>query len=207
MFKPKIITFEGIDGSGKTTHINKVKKYLKNKKIKFVSFREPGGSNNSEEIRKLILNNKNNFNSFTDLLLYMASRNENMQMLNKYKKKRIILIDRFIHSTIAYQHYGMGIKENIINILNKLIVKEKKISHTFLLLASKENLKKRFKIRKKLNRYDNFKLSFYEKIQNGYLKITRKKSNKFTIINSDNEIKMNNQIIIKKINLILKNDR
>ena len=207
MFKPKIITFEGIDGSGKTTHIKKVKKYLKNKKINFVSFREPGGSNNSEKIRKLILNNKNNFNSFTDLLLYMASRNENMQMLNKYKKNSVILIDRFIHSSIAYQHYGMGIKENIINILNKLIIKEKKISHTFLLLVSKDNLKKRFKIRKKLNRYDNFKLSFYEKIQNGYLKIAKKNSDKFTIINSDNEIKMNYKIIIKKINLILKNER
>ncbi len=175
MFKPKIITFEGVDGSGKTTHIKKVKKYLKNKKINFISFREPGGSNNSEKIRKLILNNKNNFNSFTDLLLYMASRNENMQMLNKYKKNSVILIDRFIHSSIAYQHYGMGIKKNIINILNKLIIKEKKISHTFLLLVSKENLKKRFKIRKKLNRYDNFKLSFYEKIQNGYLKIAKKR--------------------------------
>ena len=85
MFKPKIITFEGIDGSGKTTHIKKVEQHLKKKKIKFLSFREPGGSKNSEKIRKLILNNKNNFNSFTDLLLYMSSRNENIQMLNKSK--------------------------------------------------------------------------------------------------------------------------
>ena len=63
MFKPKIITFEGIDGSGKTTHFKKVEQHLKKKKIKFLSFREPGGSKNSEKIRKLILNNKKDFNN------------------------------------------------------------------------------------------------------------------------------------------------
>ena len=89
MFKPKIITFEGIDGSGKTTHIKKVEKHLKKKKIKFLSFREPGGSKNSEKIRNLILNNKSNFYKLTDLFLYMASRNENYQSIIKksYKKK------------------------------------------------------------------------------------------------------------------------
>ena len=204
MFKPKIITFEGIDGSGKTTHIKKVEKHLKNKKIEFLSFREPGGSKNSEKIRKLILSNKNNFNSFTDLLLYMSSRNENIQMLNKSKNIKIILIDRFIHSTLAYQHFGMGINANLINTLNKLIIKEKKIALTFLFLVNKKNLKERLNIRKSLNRYDKFKLSFYQKIQNGYLKIAKKRNSKFIIINSNEDIIKNNNIIIKKINSILK---
>ena len=62
--KTKIITFEGIDGSGKTTHIKKIEKYLKLKKIQFISFREPGGSKNAEKIRKLILNNNNNFDYY-----------------------------------------------------------------------------------------------------------------------------------------------
>ena len=204
MFKPKIITFEGIDGSGKTTHIKKVEQHLKKKKIKFLSFREPGGSKNSEKIRKLILNNKNNFNSFTDLLLYMSSRNENIQMLNKSKNIKIILIDRFIHSTLAYQHFGMGINANLINTLNKLIIKEKKIAVTFLLLVNKKNLKQRLNLRKSLNRYDKFKLSFYQKIQNGYLKIAKKRNSKFKIINANDDIIKNNNIIIKKINSILK---
>ena len=204
MSKKPLIVFEGIEGSGKSFHIKNVEKYLKKRRIKFIKFREPGGSKNSEKIRKLILSNKNNFNSFTDLLLYMSSRNENIQMLNKSKNIKIILIDRFIHSTLAYQHFGMGINANLINMLNKLIIKEKKIALTFLLLVNKKNLKERLNIRKSLNRYDKFKLSFYQKIQNGYLKIAKKRNSKFKKINANDEIKKNNNIIIKKINSILK---
>ena len=204
MFKPKIITFEGIDGSGKTTHIKKVEQHLKKKKIKFLSFREPGGSKNSEKIRKLILNNKNNFNSFTDLLLYMSSRNENIQMLNKSKNIKIILIDRFIHSTLAYQHFGMGINANLINMLNKLIIKEKKIALTFLLLVNKKNLKKRLNIRKSLNRYDKFKSTFYDKVQKGYLKIAKKNAKKYQIINSNLNIETNKLLIVNKIERLIR---
>ena len=77
MYKKPIIVFEGIEGSGKSYHIKNVANYLKKKKIKFIKIREPGGSINSEKIRKLILNKKSKFDKFTDLLLYMASRNEN----------------------------------------------------------------------------------------------------------------------------------
>ncbi len=201
--KTKIITFEGIDGSGKTTHIKKIEKYLKLKKIQFISFREPGGSKNAEKIRKLILNNNNNFDKFTDLLLYMASRNENMKMLEKYNKYSVILIDRFTHSSIAYQHFGMRIKLSIIKILNKFIAKNNKVDFTFLMVVSKKNLAKRFNAREKLNRYDNFKMSFYKKVQNGYLKMS-KNNKKFKVINSNIDIKINNEIIIEKINSILK---
>jgi len=81
MSKKMIITFEGIEGSGKTLHIENVAKYLKKKKISFIKLREPGGSKNSEKIRKLILNNKSNFNRYTDLLLYLAARSENIEKL------------------------------------------------------------------------------------------------------------------------------
>ncbi len=108
MSKKPIIVFEGIEGSGKTYHINNISNYLKKNKIKFIKIREPGGSKNSEKIRKLILKKKENYEKFTDLLLYMASRNENYHnILSKNYKKKIILIDRFLDSTIAYQHYGM----------------------------------------------------------------------------------------------------
>ena len=89
MSKNPIIVFEGIEGSGKTTHINLVTKYLKKHKHNFLKIREPGGSLNSEKIRKVILNNKSNFNKKTDLLLYMAARSENIEKILKknYKKK------------------------------------------------------------------------------------------------------------------------
>ena len=115
MFKKPLIVFEGIETSGKSYHISNVSKYLNRKKIDHIKIREPGGTRNAEKIRKLILNKKSNFDRDTDLLLYLAARNENVNLLRKYYGKKIILIDRFIDSTIAYQHYGMGINLDIIN--------------------------------------------------------------------------------------------
>ena len=182
MYKKPIIVFEGIEGSGKTFHINHLSKYLKKKKVKFIKLREPGGDVNSEKIRKLILNNKSNFHKKTDLLLYLAARNENLENLikNNYGKK-IILIDRFVDSTIAYQHYGMGIDINFINMINKFILKKIKINLTFLNLVSRKNMLIRLKKRKKLNRYDKFKINFYTKVQKGYMKIAKKHSYSFNI--------------------------
>ena len=102
MYKKPVIVFEGIEGSGKSLHINYISNYLRKKKISFIKVREPGGVKNAEKIRNLILNNKSDFNKNTDLLLYLASRSENVEYLKKIKKKKIILIDRFIDSTVAY---------------------------------------------------------------------------------------------------------
>ena len=117
MSNKPVIVFEGIEGNGKSHHINIVSKFLKKKKIPFYKIREPGGSINSEKIRKMILNKKSNFNPNTDLLLYLASRSENIDLLKKFYKKKLILIDRFIDSTIAYQHYGLGVNINLLKII------------------------------------------------------------------------------------------
>ena len=116
--KYPVIIFEGIEASGKSTNINNFSKYLKQNNYKFIKIREPGGSKVSEKLRKLMLNKNSNLNAKTDLLLVMASRSENIdKILNKHYQKKIILIDRFTDSTIAYQHYGMGI--NLKTIKNK----------------------------------------------------------------------------------------
>ena len=88
MSRKPVIIFEGIEGSGKTSHINYISKYLKSRGIKHIKIREPGGTKNSEKIRKIILNNKSTFNKDTDLLLYLAARSENIYQLKKYYKKR-----------------------------------------------------------------------------------------------------------------------
>ena len=92
MYKKLIITFEGIEGSGKSLHINNVSNYLKKKRIPYIKLREPGGSKNSEKIRKLILNKKSTLNRNTDLLLYLAARSENVEkiIIKNYKKKNYI---------------------------------------------------------------------------------------------------------------------
>ena len=204
MSKKMIVTFEGIEGSGKSLHIENVAKHLKKKKINFINIREPGGSINSEKIRKLILNNKSNFNKNTDLLLYLASRSENLEkIINKNYKKKVILIDRFTDSTIAYQHYGMGINLKLIQILNKYLLKKIKIGFTFLNVVSKKNLKLRLSKRKRLNRYDKFKYSFYKNVQSGFVKQAKKNKRKYLIINSNIQINKNKTIIINKLNKLL----
>ena len=204
MSKKLIIAFEGVEGSGKSFHLKQVAKYLKSKKIKFITLREPGGSKNAEKIRKLILNNKSNFNKKTDLLLYLASRSENIEkIIKKNYKKKIILIDRFIDSTLAYQHYGMGISKSIINRLNDYLLEKIKIDFTFLNLVNMVNLKLRLSKRQNLNRYDNFKISFYKKIQNGFIKISKKNKKKYLLINSNDSINKNKKIILSKTNKLL----
>jgi len=204
MSKKPIIVFEGIEGSGKSHHISIVSKYLSKKKINYIKIREPGGNPNSEQIRKLILNNKSNFNKDTDLLLYMASRSENISIIKKSYNKKIILIDRFTDSTIAYQHYGMGVDLNLIETLNKYLLKNIKVSFTFLNLVNKKNLQERLKQRKSLNRYDKFKMSFYNKVQNGFLELLKKQKNKYQLINSNLDIDKNEKLILNKIDRLIK---
>ena len=204
MYKKPIIVFEGIEGSGKSLHINNVASYLKKKGKKFIKIREPGGNQNSEKIRKLILNNKSNFDKITDLLLYFAARNENIKnIIMKNVGKKIILIDRFVDSTFAYQHYGMGIDINFINKISNFLLKNIKVNFTFLNLVNEKNLKIRLKQRKKLNRYDKFKMSFYKKVQLGFIKIANRKKKKYLKIDSNIDIAINKEIIIKKINKLI----
>jgi dTMP kinase len=204
MSKKPIIVFEGIEGSGKTFHIDNVSSYLKRKKIPFLKIREPGGSKNSEIIRKLILNNKSSFNKNTDLLLYLSARSENIDLIKKNYKKKIILIDRFIDSTIAYQHYGMGVDYSIINQINKFLLENIKVNFTFLNTVSHKNMILRLKERKRLNRYDKFNTSFYDKVQKGFLKLMRKKKkNSFMIVNSNLPINTNKEIVLKKLNNLI----
>ena len=204
MSKKPIIVFEGIEGSGKSHHISVVSKYLTKKKISHIKVREPGGNPNSEKIRKLILNNKSNFNQNTDLLLYMAARSENLDLIKKSYNKKIILIDRFTDSTIAYQHFGMGVDINLIETLNKYLLKNIKVNFTFLNIVNKKNLQERLKLRKSLNRYDKFKMSFYNKVQNGFLKLSKRQKNKYQLINSNLEIHKNEKLILNRIDKLIK---
>ena len=204
MSKKPIIVFEGIEGSGKSHHINKVSKYLDKKKINYIKIREPGGSLNSEKIRRLILNKKSNFNIYTDLLLYLAARSENINLIKKSYKKKIILIDRFIDSTISYQHYGMGVDLKIINIINKFLLKNIKVNFTFINIVNKKNLFQRLKNRKSLNRYDQFDMNFYNKVQKGFLKLAKSSKKSYKIIDSNLDIKKNEDLIINQIKKIIK---
>ena len=204
MSKKPIIVFEGIEGSGKTYHINKISKYLDKKNVSYLKIREPGGSLNSEKIRRLILNKKSNFNIHTDLLLYLAARSENINLIKKFYKKKIILIDRFTDSTIAYQHYGMGVDLKIINIINRFLLKKIKVDFTFLNIVNRKNLFQRLKKRKFLNRYDQFDINFYNKVQKGFLKLAKSNKKSYKIIDSNLDIKKNEDLILNQLKKLIK---
>ena len=200
MSKKTIIVFEGIEGTGKSHHINNVAKYLKKNNKKFIQIREPGGSKNSEKIRRLILNNKSKFNKYTDLLLYLSARSENIELIKKNIGKKIILIDRFSDSTIAYQHYGMGVNLKFIKSINDFLLKGINIDFTFLNTVTLKNMQKRLVKRKNLNRYDKFNNNFYRNVQKGFVKILKKNPNKYMKVDSNLSIKHNEKIILNKIN-------
>ena len=203
MSKNSIIVFEGIEGTGKSHHINNVANFLKKKNKKFIKIREPGGSLNSEKIRKLILNNNSKFNKYTDLLLYLSARSENIELIKKNIRKKIILIDRFSDSTIAYQHYGMGVNLKFIENINNFLLKGIKIDFTFLSIVNQKNMKKRLTKRNNLNRYDKFNSNFYEKVQKGFKKILNKNPKKYMLIDSNLDIAHNEKIILDKINSLI----
>ncbi len=202
--KKPLIIFEGIEGTGKTTLINYVCKNLKKKNISFIKLREPGGNKNSEIIRKLILNKKNKFNSLTDLMLYLAARSENIEnVIKKYYRKKVIILDRFTDSTVAYQHYGMGLNKSLILKANNILLKNIKPDLTFLNIVNMKNLSKRLNLRKNKNRYDYFKINFYKKVQAGFIKISSNKS-KYIIIDSNKDLTENKVNVLKNILRIVK---
>ena len=151
--KPFFIVFEGVEGCGKSFQSKKLYKNLKKNKIDTILTREPGGTKSSELIRNLILkdyftkDNKEKFDKYTDTLLYLAARNEHVK--NKIKpallKKKVVICDRFIDSTIAYQVYGKKVDIKFINNIHKKILGKIKPNLVFILKVSTKSSKLRLK--------------------------------------------------------------
>ena len=207
MYKKKIfIVFEGIEGSGKSLQSLTLVKVLKKLKIPCVYLREPGGSKESERIRRFLFRNENKtFDKLTDSLLYLAARNENfLRKIKPFYKKKVIICDRFVDSTIAYQHYGLGIKKNFLNFINKEILGKVKPDYTFLMYLNINKLTSRISNKENVNRYDKFKKSFYNRVQKGYLNISKKNKSKYMVINSSDKFEINKKIIFQKVKRLLK---
>ena len=192
--KPFFIVFEGVEGCGKSYQSKKLFLNLRKKKIKTLLTREPGGTKSAELIRKLILSdyfkkeNREKFDRYTDTLLYLAARNEHIKTKIKpaLNNGTVVICDRFIDSTIAYQVYGKKVRLNFIKNVHKYILGNLKPNLTFVLKVRPKVAKKRLIKRKIKNRYDNFSQSFYTKAQKSFLKIAKNKKNYF-ILNSSND--------------------
>jgi dTMP kinase len=136
----------------------------------------------------------------------MASRSENIdKILKENYKKKVILIDRFIDSTIAYQHYGMGLDKDLILKMNNFILGNLRPNFTFLSIVNKKNMLERLKLRKNNNKYDNFNYNFYNNVQKGFLEISNKNKSKYLILDSNKDsLKTIENKLINKIKKILK---
>ena len=200
--KPLFIVFEGVEGCGKSFQAKKLYNNLKKNRVETIITREPGGTKSSELIRNLILKDyftkdtNEKFDKYTDTLLYLAARNEHIK--NKIKpallKKKVVICDRFVDSTIAYQVFGKKINKNLIDIIHKHILDGLKPNLTFILKVSSSTSRKRLLKRKSKNRYDNFSQSFYNKVQKYFLKIARKKNNYFILNSSKNDNSLEQEI-------------
>ena len=205
--KSLFVTFEGIEGSGKSYQSKKLYRKLKKLGYPVLYTREPGGCKSAETIRNIILTGKKNkFNILTDTLLYLASRNEHINefLSPALKKNKIIICDRFIDSTEAYQSYGRGINKSLINFLHKFIIRDIKPNITFLLKLNIAKAFKRMNKRKIKNRYDQFSKKFYQKVQNGFINISKRKKRKFVVLDTSIDTKETENIIFKNIMKLLK---
>lgn len=207
--KPFFIVFEGVEGCGKSYQSKKLIINLKRKGVNSLLTREPGGTRSAESIRNLILKDYFNkgknekFDKYTDTLLYLAARNEHVKnkIIPALKEKKIVVCDRFIDSTLAYQVYGKKVNKLFIDNIHKLILRGVKPNLTFVLKVSSKSSKERLKKRKTKNRYDNFSQSFYTKAQNSFLKIAKNKKNYFVLNSSENNPNLEKEIfkIVRKI--------
>ena len=185
----KIITFEGVDGCGKTTQINLLSDYFNNCNKKNVIVREPGGTSISEKIREILLDDSNSINSITETLLFLSSRS---QLVNEVIRKEIdncnfILFDRFVDSTIAYQGYGRGLDIKKLQSLNDFATDNLKPDLTFILdIKLSESLRRIHS--DNMDRMEKSGDSFLKRVISGYKKMALEEKVRYKVIDCNNRI-------------------
>jgi dTMP kinase len=205
--KPFFICFEGVEGSGKSTQAKLLYKFIKKNITKNVILtREPGGTLFSEKIRNLILDKKTNISTLTEFFLLMAARNEHViSKINFYLKKNFIIIcDRFFYSTLAYQHYLEDMDKKFIFNIQKKIYKKIHPDITFLIDLNNKESKIRISNRsKKTNKFDKLSSYHFNKIRNGFIKISKAYKNKIVLIQGSRSlIEIQNEINKKTVKIL-----
>jgi dTMP kinase len=205
--KSFFICFEGVEGSGKSTQAKLLYEFIKKKITKKVILtREPGGTLFSEKIRNLMLDKKTNISPLTEFFLLMAARNEHItSKINFYLKKNFIIIcDRFFYSTLAYQHYLEGMDKKFIFSIQKKIFNKVHPDITFLIDLNKKESKVRINKRaKKTNRFDKLSSYHFNKIRNGFIKISKIYKNKIVLINGSKSLnEIQNEINTKTLKIL-----
>ena len=189
MDKGIFITFEGPDGSGKTTQINMLMEHLKNKGYQVVYTREPGGTKISEKIRNIVLDNENKeMSPVCEALLYAASRAQHVEELIKpsLQDGKIVICDRFVESSVVYQGIGRGLGDVKVRDINDFAVNGVYPDLTIMLMIPYEEGLRRKKNQRELDRLENSGDDFHRKVYFAYVKLAEK-CDKIKVINGDRQ--------------------
>ncbi len=203
MIQGKFISIEGVEGVGKSTSIEAIKKYLEVKKIEFVVTREPGGTVLSEKIRELLLQvNSEAPGGMTELLLIFASRAQHLEKVIRPALENGIWIicDRFTDATYAYQGGGRGLKTSVIAELESMVLGELRPDLTIILDLDPETGLARAKERGELDRFENEKDEFFNKVRSAYLDIARSNPDRCFVIDASQNIEQVSSDIINLFN-------
>lgn len=211
------VTFEGIEGCGKTTQAKKLTNYLRKRGFNVLETREAGGTEIGEKIREILHDTRNTkMDPMTEVFLFEAARRQHIIEIIKPSLDRgeIVICDRFMDATIAYQGYGRSLRKSILKKLNSLAT-DNIVPHITFLLDMEVNtgLKRAEKRRNTLNfpfiidRYEAENLRFHESIRQGYLKIAKKEPERFIILDANQDIESIHSIIIEKLEKFISNNR
>ena len=206
-----LITFEGIDGAGKSTQVKKLKKYLVENGREVLTLREPGGTVVAEKIRELLLESKHDITPMGELLLFSASRAELVQqvILPELEKSKVVILDRFFDSTTAYQGYGRGLDLNMLQKLNDISTFGLQPDLTFFLDISPEDaLIRKFSEKSlpltfennEMDRMESSGLSFYQRVREGYLKLAIAEKKRFVLFDACSDPDTIHAQITQKVN-------
>lgn len=200
MMQGLFITFEGPDGCGKTTQMKLLAEYLEKKGEEVVLTREPGGKGLGEKVREILLNYDGEVSDRCESFLFLADRAQNVDIIVNpaVKAGKIVLCDRHIDSTVAYQGYGRGLDIERINMLNNLATNGKKPDLTFVFDVDVETSMKR--VGKEKDRMESAGIDFHNRVRQGYLELAKQEPNRIKVIDATKSIEEIHDEIINILN-------
>lgn len=200
MMQGLFITFEGPDGCGKTTQMKLLAEYLEKKGEKVVLTREPGGKGLGEKVREILLNYDGEVSDRCESFLFLADRAQNIDIIVNpaVKAGKIVLCDRHIDSTVAYQGYGRGLDIERINMLNNLATNGKKPDLTFVFDVDVETSMKR--VGKEKDRMESAGVEFHNRVRQGYLELAKQEPNRIKVIDATKSIEEIHDEVINILN-------
>ncbi len=201
------ITFEGIEGSGKTTHVDLLSDYLCQKGFRVIKTREPGGTPVGESLRNVLLKKDLQVLPLTELLVFLASRAQHVEEVIRpaLEEGNVVLCDRFVDASYAYQGYGRGIDLGIIETLNRLVTKGVRPNLTILLDCPVDVGLGRKSADGNLDRFEKEELSFHQKIRNAYIELAEDDPKRFVVLNARKDLAKTQEIIRERVEKLLKN--